>query len=104
MENKHFSDAQLQTYYEKLLTDQRRVAAIEKIGGGKFADLEAKAIEEGWAVEKFHAEYQHRTMPDATQFQKTNTNVLKTSALEAIALSSGGCSSVYLESQFDEKT
>jgi hypothetical protein len=43
-------------------------------------------------------------MPDAAQFQKTNANVLKTSALEAIALSSGGCSAAYLESQYDEKT
>jgi hypothetical protein len=49
----------LEPYFQKMLIDQRRIAAIEKIGGGKFPDLEAKAIEEGWAVEKFHGQYQH---------------------------------------------
>jgi hypothetical protein len=90
----------------KMLIDQRRIAAIEKIGGGQFPDLEAKAIEEGWAVEKFHTEYQHRTIPDASKISGTVTNhySLNPTALEAIALATGGSSLQYLESQYDAKT
>ncbi len=93
-------------FQQKMLIDQRRIAAIEKIGGGKFPDLEAKAIEDGWAVEKFHTEYQSKTMPDASviaNHARQHTG-MKPAALEAIALSAGGCSAKFLESQYDEKT
>jgi hypothetical protein len=95
-------------FHEKVLIDQRRIAAIEKIGGGKLPELEAKAIEEGWAVEKFHAEYQHRTMPDASKIFAVNDrhehSSLKPCTIEAIALATGGCSIRYLESQYEEQT
>jgi hypothetical protein len=91
-----------------ILIDQRRIAAIEKIGDGKFPDLEAQAIESGWSVEKFHAEYQNRTIPDASTLQKINEqknkSSLNASTLEAIALASSGSSIRYLESQYDEST
>ena len=93
---------------EPLIIDQRRIAAIEKIGGGKFPDLEAKAIEDGWPVEKFHGEYQAKTMPDASKVSVSRTQPnqggLKPTALEAIALATSGSSLNYLESQYDEKT
>jgi hypothetical protein len=92
----------------KMLIDQRRIAAIEKIGGGKFPELEAQAIESGWAVEKFHAELQHRTIPDTSKLQQINDtkNQMKLNAttLEAIALASSGSSSYYLESCYDAST
>jgi hypothetical protein len=92
-----------------LVIDQRRIAAIEKIGGGKFPDLEAKAIEEGWSVEKFHAQYQHKTMPSGAAVSVTspgtaNHGGLVPSTLEAIALASSGTSLSFLEAQYDEKT
>jgi hypothetical protein len=102
------SDKLMKDFSTKMLIDQRRIAAIEKIGGGKFPDLEAKAIEEGWAVEKFHGEYQNKSMPDASAVPVTgasNTgNGFKPSTLEAIALATSGSSMTFLEAQYDEKT
>ena len=101
-------DKLMQDFSTKMLIDQRRIAAIEKIGGNKFPDLEAKAIEEGWPVEKFHGEYQHKSMPDASAVPMTGAtktgNGLKPQALEAIALATSGSSTAFLESQYDEKT
>ena len=96
----------MESYFNKMLIDQRRIAAIEKIGGGKFADLEAKAIEDGWSVEKFHGEFQHKTMPDASKLVTKSSvpNGMKPTALEAIALASCGSSRPYLEAQYDAPT
>ncbi len=96
----------MEEFSTKLLIDQRRIAAIEKIGGGKFPDLEAKAIEDGWAVEKFHGEYQAKTMPDASKVANhvPHRSGMKPQALEAIALASSGSSRAYLESQYDAPT
>ncbi len=96
-------------FQRNMLIDQRRIAAIEKIGGGKFPDLEAKAIEDGWSVEKFHGEFQAKTMPDASAVPVTGStphtsNGLKPQALEAIALATSGSSMSFLEAQYDEKT
>ncbi len=96
-------------FQQKMMIDQRRIAAIEKIGGGKFPDLEAKAIEDGWAVQKFQMEYQAKTMPDASTVSVTGVRQyscsgLKPTALEAIALASSGSSMAFLESQYDEPT
>ena len=95
-------------FQQKMIIDQRRIAAIEKIGGGQFPDLEAKAIEDGWPVEKFHAEYQTKSMPDASKVPVTGTQAhqggLKQTALEAIALATSGSSLAYLESQYDESS
>ena len=98
----------IQDFSTKMLIDQRRIAAIEKIGGNKFPELEAKAIEEGWSVEKFHRQYQHKSMPDASTVPVTGSQAhrghLKPTALEAIALATCGSSMAFLESQYDEKT
>ena len=96
----------MQEFQMKMLLDQRRIAAIEKIGGGKYPELEAKAIEDGWAVERFHIEYQKRSMPDASAVPAIRhvQNGLTQSSLEAIALATGGCSLAYLQTQYDEKT
>ena len=95
-------------FQQKMIIDQRRIAAIEKIGGGQFPDLEAKAIEDGWSVEKFHTEYQAKSMPDASKVPVTGTQPhqggLKQTALEAIALATSGSSLAYLESQYEESS
>jgi hypothetical protein len=102
------TEKMLNEFHTKMLIDQRRIAAIEKIGGGQFPELEAKAIEEGWAVEKFHTEYQHRTMPDTSKISMAgrmpNNHSLTPTVLEAIALATSGSSLQYLESQYDGKT
>ena len=104
--NKHLKPeaGSLEPYFQPLLIDQRRIAAIEKIGGGKFPELEAKAIEDGWSVEKFCGEYQAKTMPDASKISLAGMQRggLKPTALEAIALSTSGCSQAFLEAQYDQ--
>ena len=104
-----FDAVQMMAEFQRnMIIDQRRIAAIEKIGGGKFPDLEAKAIEDGWAVEKFHSEFQAKTMPDASKVTVTGTQPhqggLKPTALEAIALATSGSSLAYLEAQYDAPT
>ena len=98
----------MQELHTKLLIDQRRTIAIGKIGGGKFPELEAKAIEEGWSVEKFHGEYQHKAMPDASAVPMSGSReyqgVMKQTALEAIALATCGSSMAFLEAQYDTQT
>ncbi|MGL6193979.1 MAG: hypothetical protein ACRC2T_04065, partial [Thermoguttaceae bacterium] len=93
---------------QNMLIDQRRIAAIAKIGGGQLPDLEAKAIEEGWSVERFHGEYQNKTMPDATKVSMSGTTqnkgAMKPTVLEAIALSTSGSSRTYMEAQYDVST
>ncbi len=93
---------------EPLIIDQRRIAAIEKIGGNKFPELEAKAIEEGWSVEKFQGEYRNKIRPDASEVQMAGISrqgeTLKASALEAIALASSGASVKFLEAQYETQT
>jgi hypothetical protein len=102
------TDKMMKEFQTKMLIDQRRIAAIEKIGGNKFPDLEAKAIEEGWSVEKFHGQYQHKSMPDASAVPVTGSQAhrgsLKPTVLEAIALAGCGSSIAFLEAQYDEKT
>ena len=103
------SEKMMAEFQRNMLIDQRRIAAIEKIGGGKFPDLEAKAIEDGWPVEKFHGEFQAKTMPDASTIPVAGSTShtgsgLKPTALEAIALATSGSSSAFLEAQYDEKT
>lgn len=98
----------MQEFQQRMIIDQRRIAAIEKIGGGKMPDLEAKAIEEGWPVEKFHAEYQAKSMPDASRIpnagSKGQSSGMKPTALEAMALMSSGSSLAYLEANYDAQT
>ena len=102
------TDKIMQDFSTKMLIDQRRISAIEKIGGGKFPDLEAKAIEQGWSVETFHGKYQEKSMPDASvapvSGTQHNRGSLKPTALEAIALATCGSSTAFLEAQYDEKT
>ncbi|MBO7678653.1 MAG: hypothetical protein J6S75_03185 [Thermoguttaceae bacterium] len=47
------SDAERLTAYRKEQAEEtRRIEAIRKAAGGQFAELEAKAIEEGWTAER----------------------------------------------------
>lgn len=96
-------------FQQKMIIDQRRIAAIQHTGRGEFPELEAQAIEEGWAVEKFQGEYRHRVRPDASAALPSGVaqpqgGGLKATALEAIALASSGSSMAFLEAQYSEQT
>jgi hypothetical protein len=64
-------------------------------------------MEEGWAVEKFHIEYQQRSMPCASRVampKESQASGLNPTALEAIALATSGCSIQFLETQYEDKS
>jgi hypothetical protein len=92
--------------HKQLMVENRRIAAISHFGGGKRPNLEAKAIEDGWSLEKFQGEYNAKTMPDAANIQMSGDSGkgLTPTALEAVALRACGCNTKYLESQYEAKT
>ncbi len=93
--------------YQQLLADQRRIATIQAIGGGKHPDLECQAITENWTVERFRTAFQNRQIPPSDRIPQQpiiRNDAMTPKTLEAIALSTSGSSVKYLESQYDEKT
>lgn len=92
---------------KQLILENRRIAAITHFGGGQLPDLEAKAIEEGWTVEKFQGEYNNKMMPSASRIAMSGESVgkgLTASALEAIALRAAGSDSRFLEKNYEPQT
>ena len=96
---------QTQNYIEKMIADNRRIAAIQQIGGGKHVDLEAQAISDGWPVQRFQSEFHNRQIPSGDRIpQQQREEGIKPTILEAIALASSGCSMQHLETQYEPKT
>jgi phage major head subunit gpT-like protein len=80
---------------------------IHNMGSNKYPDLEAKAIEDGWSVEKFEGELRNKMRPDTSAVQMSSSShgeTLKSTALEAIALASSGTSMTFLEAHYQEQT
>lgn len=73
--------------------ESRRIAAIAKACGGKFPDIEAKAIEEGWDVTKAELEVLRAERPKAPAIHAKD-NTLTGDVLEAAAVLAGGLSEV----------
>jgi hypothetical protein len=98
---------QSQTSPDLQLAENRRIAAIEHLGGGRFLELESQAISDGWTIEKFKGELNAKLIPNANQIQMSsgeNTNGLNTNVLEAIALRNNGISMSFLEKEYEPKT
>ena len=97
--------AETEKYFEKIVADNRRIVAIQQIGGGKHPDLEAQAISDGWPVQRFQSEFQNRQIPSGDRIpQQQREDGVKPTILEAIALASSGCSMQHLEAQYEPKT
>jgi hypothetical protein len=92
---------------EAQLAENRRIAAIIHFGNSRLPDLEAKAIDEGWTVEKFKGELNAKLMPNAENIQNVgengNNRGLTASALEVIALRAAGFNAS-LEKQYEPKS
>ncbi len=102
----NLSDEWIRQHQQNMLIESRRVAAIEKIGDGKFPDLEAQAIADGWSLEKFRGELQAKAMPDASKIPISGAtqNALKPTTLEAIALTTSGISVQFLQTHYEPQT
>ena len=87
----------------RLAAERRRVAAIEKLGGGKFPELEASAIEGGWTPDQFELAFLRQSRPKvvsaAVPHPKATAKIL-----EAVALAAAGCPASRLEASYDEPT
>ena len=69
--------------------ESKRIAAIRKITDGKFPDIEAKAIEEGWDVKSTELEVLRASRP-AAPAAHTGGTANGPKVLEAAALMTGG--------------
>lgn len=69
--------------------ESKRIAAIRKITDGKFPDIEAKAIEEGWDVKSTELEVLRASRP-AAPAAHTGGTARGPKVLEAAALMTGG--------------
>lgn len=99
-------EAAMRRATEAMLLDSRRIAAIEKIGGGRMPELQARAIEENWSLEKFQTEFKTATVPNsdtilqARNHSPSGSNLI----LEASALMSANMSTARLEARYEPRT
>lgn len=79
----------------------RRIAAIRKLCDGKHPEIEAKAIEEGWNLEKAEVAVLRAERPKAPAAH-TSQPAVTAAAMEAALCRTAGLRDI--EKQFDEKT
>ena len=96
------SAEKLTAYRKEMAEETRRVEAIRKAAGGQFAELEAKAIEEGWTAEKAELEML-RASRAAAPVPKAVRAGADSKVLECVALRAAGVSSAKLEKRYDEQ-
>ncbi len=89
-----------------VVAETSRIQAIREMGQGKFPDLEAKAIGDGWHLEQFELEFLRlNSRAQVAPVVRTNTeNTLTPQIFEAIGMMTSGSSIAFLESQYDERT
>ena len=80
-----------------------RIAAIKKICSGKYDDIEAKAIAEGWDQSKCELEVLRASRPNVNI--RTSQNITGTpKVFEAVALMASGFATSRLEKLYDNQT
>jgi len=91
---------------QRLAAETRRVEAIQKLcasGGGKFASVEAQAIEEGWDVTKTELHILRASRPQVPASASSQRNLRGTpQVFEAVALMASGMPMSRIEASFDE--
>lgn len=93
---------------QRLAAETRRIEAIQNLcasGGGKHADIEAKAIEEGWDVTKTELHILRASRPQVPGVPASVSQSQKfrgPQVFEAIALMASGMSMSRIEAAFDE--
>jgi len=74
----------------KAAAETKRIAAIEKICDGKHADIQAKAIEEGWDATRTELEVLRASRPKAPAIHDGSATEVTGQVLEAACLMTGG--------------
>jgi len=93
---------------QRIAAETRRVEAIQKLcapGNGKHADIEAKAIEEGWDVTKTELHILRASRPQVpatTASRPGNANFRGPQMFEAVALMASGLPNSRIEALYDE--
>lgn len=95
-------DDSVRDYREKMAEEVKRVDAIRTLSGGRHAEIEAKAIAEGWTVERAELEMLRASRPVVPEPRKVEADDSKT--LEAAALMAAGIGSKRLEASYKEET
>ena len=99
--NASAADDQLTWMRQRMAAETRRVEAIRKICGGKHADIEARAIEEGWDESKTELQVLRASRPlvPAVQTRPRNTGpqVFEAAALMAAGLPNSRIEAIYAE-------
>ncbi|MDH4201402.1 MAG: Mu-like prophage major head subunit gpT family protein [Phycisphaerae bacterium] len=85
---------------QKVAAETQRIQAVRDVCDGKHADIEAKAIEEGWDVTKCELEVLRASRPKAPVVH-TQKSVATPQVFEAVALMSSGLGNARLEAMYD---
>lgn len=96
------SAEKLTAYRKEMAEETRRVEAIRKAAGGNYAEIEAKAIEEGWTAERAELEMLRASRAEAPKVKSAART--ESAVLECVAMRAAGVSSARLEKRYDEKT
>ncbi|MBI1374070.1 MAG: hypothetical protein GC159_15225, partial [Phycisphaera sp.] len=86
---------------QRLAAETRRVEAIQKLCSGKYPDIEAKAIEEGWDVTKTELHILRASRPQVPASASRPRNATP-QVFEAVALMASGMPMSRIEAAFDE--
>ena len=94
------TEAMMKDYRAKLVAERRRIAVIESLGKGKFPEMEATAIAEGWTPEQFELAFLRKNRPEAPAIAVSKP-VMNRQVLEAVALGASGVPTSFLETKYD---
>ena len=97
------ANAMMQEFRAKMVAERARINSIESLGQGKFSDMEATAIADGWSPEQFELAYLRKSRPETPAITASKPSI-NNQVLEAVALGASGFSSSYLESKYDSQT
>ena len=88
---------------QKIAAETKRISAIQETCAGKFPDIEAKAIEDGWDKERTELEVLRTSRPKAPVIHEHAGQATPT-VLEASAMITAGITAKRLAAMYDDKT
>ncbi len=99
--NASASDDAVTQMRQNMAAETRRVETVRKVCGGKFPDIEAKAIEEGWDESKTELHVLRASRPQAPAVHVRTSNS-SPQVFEAVALMASGLANSRIEAIYAE--
>ena len=96
-------DPPVATYRAAAAAESRRIGAIRRLCKGKYLELEARAIEEGFTAERVELEVVRLERPKAPAMQADESRI-NAQSLEAALCMSAGLSAERVGEMYDERT